>query len=172
MSDTAAATPTAGEKVAAPRSLGSLKYPAVLGQIVSVLMRTPQHRQSFLSDLDWLVLPAIATNQYALNEVTDNSTGATLPVAVALWAMVSEEVDQRLSSSAAPHVRLKAAEWNSGTIPWLVEAAGEPRATGAIIRALLERRFASTGLKSIGRDDQGRTVVRVLKSPETSAATG
>jgi hemolysin-activating ACP:hemolysin acyltransferase len=170
MSDTAAMTAPADQGKAARRAVRSLKYAATLGQIVSVMMRTPQHRQTFLADLDWLVLPAIATNQYALNEVTDDATGATLPVAVALWASVSEEVDRRLSANPTGQIRLKAEEWNSGTIPWLVEAVGEPRATGALLKAILERRFAATGLKSIGRDDQGRTVVRVLKSSEAAAA--
>jgi hemolysin-activating ACP:hemolysin acyltransferase len=156
-----AANPAAGLK----RSIASYKYAALIGQVVTVMMRTPQHRQTFLADLEWLVFPAIANNQYALSEATDRETGASLPVAVALWALVSEEVDRRLTTTQTPPIRLKAEEWNSGSIPWLVEAVGEPRATAALLKALLEQRFGATGLKTIGRDQDGRQLVRTLKLP-------
>ena len=41
---------------------------ATLGEIVSVLMRSPQHRHVFLADLEVSVLPALATGQFALAE--------------------------------------------------------------------------------------------------------
>ena len=62
----------------------NLRLSATFGQIVSVLMRTPQHRYAFLSDLEWLVLPAVATGQFSLAEAQDKTSGLSAPVAVAV----------------------------------------------------------------------------------------
>jgi hemolysin-activating ACP:hemolysin acyltransferase len=140
-----------------------LKFSATLGQIVLVLMRTRQHKYSFLSDLEWLVVPAIATSQFMVAEHRDSSTGLSLPSAVALWAMVSKDVDGRLSSSPSQPVRLKPEEWVSGTIPWLVEAAGDPRAVGSLLRTLIDKRFPIDGIKTIGRSPDGTAGVRTLR---------
>lgn len=143
--------------------LMALKYAATLGQISLILMRTPQHRHTFLSDLEWLVMPAIATNQFMTADHRDNATGIIVPLAVVLWARVSEDVNARLSGHPEQRVRLKPEEWASGTIPWLVEAAGEPRAIGKLIRDLLERRFPDSDVKTIGRAADGKPCVRLLR---------
>jgi hemolysin-activating ACP:hemolysin acyltransferase len=83
------------------RPMAAIKFEARLGQIALVLMRTRQHRYSFLGDLEWLVLPAIATNQFMVAEHRDSAIGISIPAAVVLWAQVSNEVDARLSGGQA-----------------------------------------------------------------------
>ena len=150
--------------------LSAFKFVATLGQIPVVLMRTPQHRHTFLSDLEWLVMPAIATNQFMTADHRDSKTGITVPLAIVLWACVSEEVDTRLSSYPEQRVRLKPEEWASGTIPWLVEAAGEPHAIGRLMRDLLERRFPDKDIKTIGRSADGKPCVRLLRKEAPGSA--
>src|SRR5689334_8207746 len=75
---------------AAPASLASLKFAATVGQIALVLMRSRQHRHSFLSDFETLVMPAVTTSQLMLAEGRDAATGLVLPSAVVLYAQVSE----------------------------------------------------------------------------------
>jgi cytolysin-activating lysine-acyltransferase len=150
--------------------LSALKFVATLGQITVILMRTPQHRHTFLSDLEWLVMPAIATNQFMTADHRDSKTGITVPLAVVLWACVSEDVDTRLSSHPEQRVRLKPEEWASGTIPWLVEAAGEPQAIGRLMRDLLERRFPDKDIKTIGRSADGNPCVRLLRKEAPGSA--
>jgi hemolysin-activating ACP:hemolysin acyltransferase len=72
---------------------------------VLTLMRTRQHRHSFLGNLEWLELPAIATNRFMVAEHRDSATGISLPAAVVLWAQVSDEVDARLSRSPEQRIR-------------------------------------------------------------------
>jgi hemolysin-activating ACP:hemolysin acyltransferase len=150
-----------GPKTVPP--VAALKFAATLGQIVLVLMRTRQHRLSYLSDLEWLVMPAIATNQFMVAEHRDSNTGLSVPSAVAVWAMVSKEVDARLSGEPVRPIRLRPEEWVSGTIPWLVEAAGDSRAVGDLLRTLIDKRFPVDGIKTIGRSPDGTPGVRVLR---------
>jgi hemolysin-activating ACP:hemolysin acyltransferase len=150
--------------------LSALKRAATLGHITVILMRTPQHRHAFLSDLEWLVMPAIANNQLMMTDHRDGKTGVTVPLAVVLWACVSEEVDTRLSSHPEQRVRLKPEEWASGTIPWLVEAAGEPHAIGLLMRELIDRRFPDKDIKTIGRSADGKPCVRLLRKEAPGSA--
>jgi cytolysin-activating lysine-acyltransferase len=85
-----------------------------LGKIVTILMRSPQHKQHSLADLEWLVLPAVLSGQFRVAQA--QQSGIAVPVGVALWASVSTAVDQRLSDLSAPW-RLQPDEWRSGDIP-------------------------------------------------------
>lgn len=143
--------------------VAALKFSATLGQIALVLMRSRQHKYSFLSDLEWLVMPAIATNQFMIAEQPDSGSGLSLPVAVAMWSTVSNDVDARISGNPRLPIRLKPEEWTSGPIPWLMEAVGDPRAVGGLVRTLVERRFPVDGIKTIGRSPEGAPTVRILK---------
>lgn len=44
--------------------------------------------------------------------------GPNAPAAVAFWAMVAEETEQRLEAGAH---KLRADEWKGGDRPWLIE---------------------------------------------------
>jgi hemolysin-activating ACP:hemolysin acyltransferase len=146
-----------------PGPLAAIKFTSTFGRIVLVLMRTRQHRHSFLGDLEWLVMPAVTNSQFMLAEHRDGSTGLTMPLATVLWAQVSEEVDARLCANPDQRVRLKPEEWASGTIPWLIEAAGETHAVGTLLRKLIDERFPATGVKSIGQSADGTAKVRLLR---------
>ncbi|MBD1546355.1 toxin-activating lysine-acyltransferase [Roseibium aggregatum] len=104
---------------------------AGFGEVVGLLMRDPKCRHLSLADLEWLVLPALAANQMmsARGKVKDkagNEAGLTVPLALVLWAKVSEEVDQKLEAQkkAGAPLRLAPGDWTSGDIPWLVLSLG------------------------------------------------
>jgi cytolysin-activating lysine-acyltransferase len=63
---------------------------------------------------EWLTAPAMALRQFRLFHDTKK------PVAVALWAFVSDEVDKELS---AGRQRLRLTEWKSGNNIWLMDIA-------------------------------------------------
>jgi len=151
------------------RELGALQFSATLGQIVVQLMRMPHHRHTFLADLEWLVLPAIATNQFAIHAAPGTANNLNGPAAAVLFASVSAEVDQRLTANPAPRVRLKPEEWASGPIPWLVDVAGDPRTANAIVMGLLEQRFKATGLKTYARGPDGKSGISVLRAGDKKA---
>jgi RTX toxin acyltransferase family len=73
---------------------------ASFGDIVGLMLQAPQFKHMSLTDLEWLVLPGLATGQFMVMEAVDRSTGATGPLAAALWARVSEEIEQRMVEGA------------------------------------------------------------------------
>lgn len=131
-----------------------------LGQIVSVLMRSSQHRARPLADLEWLVLPAILGGQYRVAQA--QQSGVAVPVGVALWASVSTAVDQRLSDLSVPW-RLQPEEWRSGDIPWLVELVADPATQQALLKHLGETVFKGRGVKMRARDADGKAQIGTFR---------
>lgn len=84
----------------------------VLGEVTWLLTQSPVHKQLFISDLEWFVMPAVLLEQFRIFH------GEQHPVGVALWARVSEDTDARLRSGA---FKLRPDEWKGGDIPWLIE---------------------------------------------------
>ncbi len=131
-----------------------------LGQIVTVLMRSPQHKQHPLADLEWLVLPAVLSGQCRV--VQAQQSGIPVPVGVALWASVSTAVDQRLSDLSAPW-RLQPGEWRSGDIPWLVELVADAPTQQVLLKHLGETVFKGRAIKMRLRGADGKMQVGTLK---------
>lgn len=113
----ASATSSNIESVGTPVGAGSSPSPTpitggtALGHAVWLMMKMPNYRHVFLSDLEWMLLPPILLNQYRLF----NADGKV--VAFAAWAYLSEAVEKRLQE-AEP--RLAPAEWKSGDRLWLI----------------------------------------------------
>lgn len=131
------------------------------GQMVTVLMRSPKYKFAFLAELEWLVAPAAALRQFVIAERGDPKTGFKTPIGFVTWATVSEAVDQRLEAGSGSG-RLKPNEWASGSIPWLVDAVGEPRAVAKSLRQLIDTRFSKSGLKTFDVDRGGQRAVKWL----------
>jgi hemolysin-activating ACP:hemolysin acyltransferase len=133
-----------------------------LTQIIGVLMRSQHFRQYTLGDLEWLVIPPVMAGQYRIGEVKTKKEGATLPVAVLLWAKVSPEVDERLTQSDSPTLRLRPEDWTSGDILWLTHAAGEPRFVRHLLKQISETAFKGLAVKTRARGEDGKVVVQLL----------
>ena len=84
----------------------------VLGEITWLLSQSPLHKQLFISDLEWFVMPPLMLEQFRI------FYGPSTPAAVAMWAFVSDEIEQRLMDGAS---RLRPDEWKSGDHLWLME---------------------------------------------------
>jgi cytolysin-activating lysine-acyltransferase len=123
-----------------PRAIRQIDV--TLGQIVTILMRSAQHKQRPLADLEWLVLPAVISGQCRVAQA--QQSGIVVPVRVALWANVSTDVDQRLSDLSAPW-RLQPDEWRSGEIPWLLELVADSSTQQALLKHLGETVFKGRG---------------------------
>jgi hemolysin-activating ACP:hemolysin acyltransferase len=131
-----------------------------LGQIVTILMRSPQHKERPLADLEWLILPAILSGQCRVAQA--QQSGIAVPVGVALWASVSSAVDQRLSDLSGPW-RLEPDEWRSGDIPWLAELVADTPTQQALLKHLGETVFKGRGIKMRVRDADGKTQIGTFK---------
>ena len=114
-----------------------------LGAVTAILMRSPEHRDATLRDLEALVMPPLGLDQVAIAEARDAKTGAVAPVAMALWALVSDEVDRRLADPTLERPRLTPADWNGGTVPWIIAVAGQKTAAARLLEQLVKTRFTA-----------------------------
>jgi hemolysin-activating ACP:hemolysin acyltransferase len=124
-------------------------------------MNSQRYRHCFLSELEWLLVPAVATGQFLVSHGRDKASGLSVPTAAVLWASVSAEVDKRLAASGgAP--RLKPSEWRSGNIPWLMDVIGDQASGASLVKRLAEGGAGKGGLRCMDRLPDGRAIVRVL----------
>jgi hemolysin-activating ACP:hemolysin acyltransferase len=96
--------------------------------------------------------------------------GFSVPIGVALWASVSDEVDQRLAASLDHPMRVRPDEWKSGDHLRLIEAAGSPKIVNALVERLQSTAFAGRAFKLRTVGEGGRLVVRSLAPKAASAA--
>jgi hemolysin-activating ACP:hemolysin acyltransferase len=145
------------------RAAVALRLSAAFAQIITVLIRSAQHRHLALADLEWLVFPPLTTGQFAVANVQAKQANASGPAALALWASVSPEVDKKLCENLTGPMRLRPDEWKSGDIVWLIEAVGDPR----VLPGLLKQLQASGPLKGREvkmrvRGEDGKPAIRAL----------
>jgi hemolysin-activating ACP:hemolysin acyltransferase len=95
-----------------------------LGSIVALLSRAEGYRDMNLKDLEWLVMPALATGQYMIAETKPSETTRGGVAAVLLWASVSPDVDQGIKAAGHVPPRLTHVEWTSGPLKAVVVAVG------------------------------------------------
>ncbi|NOT72075.1 MAG: toxin-activating lysine-acyltransferase [Hyphomicrobium sp.] len=139
-----------------------VQFALAFTRIVMVLMRSQPYRQTALADLEALVLPPVMTGQFAFPDAQVN--GQAVPVAVALWAFVSPEVDQRLSQNFDAPIRLAPHEWRSGDTLWLVDAIGDARALPQLLASLQQTAFKGRDAKMTTVSASGARVVQILKA--------
>jgi cytolysin-activating lysine-acyltransferase len=100
---------------ARPQGVPGAKPPTLselLGEITFMLSTSPAHRLMFLADLNWLVVPPVRLNQFRLVRKAGRA------IAYVSWALVNEEVEQRLTAGAK---RLKPDEWQCGDTPFIID---------------------------------------------------
>jgi cytolysin-activating lysine-acyltransferase len=107
---TVVAAEALGDGAEAGAEPAAAPQPNVFASAVWLLMAAPQYRHLFLQELSWRLVPPLMLRQFRLFQ-KDNK-----PVALATWAMLSEEVAERVTEDdkMRPDFRLTAAEWRSG----------------------------------------------------------
>ena len=153
------------------QALGPTFRAAALGEIMSVFLQSPVHRSVTLGALSRMVLPPFLTKQYVLARAkSEQGDYPPTPVGVALWARVSDEVDQRLTAEPGKPIELRPDEWRSGENCWLVEVAAAPKVAQSMVRDLMKRLPDGQPLKAkvIGQD--GKRRIKVFEAADL--ATG
>ena len=108
------------------------------GKIVMAMMGLPRYRHQTLADLQPLVLEPLIRDRIAIAQPKGNNHTALVDiVGFAIWASVSDEVDlkirEQIKTGTFP-IRLKAEDWNSGPVNWLLDViAPDRKATGQVI---------------------------------------
>ena len=142
-------------------------------QVVAVLMRDPVSGTSgspiwsgSCCPPSWPVNSGSVTRAGRPRRAKPQRGGVAVPVAVALWARVSPQVDKALSENLDKQVRLRPNEWTSGDNVWLMAMAGHPRAVRPFLKQLTETRVQGPPRESAPArarrqsDDQGRGSIR------------
>jgi hemolysin-activating ACP:hemolysin acyltransferase len=168
--DANAATGAVSEE-ARRRAAAAVRHSLAFAQIVSILMHSPRYRHYTLGDLEWLVLPPLLTGQCSVAEAKSKENGASVPVAVALWASVSPEVDRRLAENLNTPIRLRPDEWRSGDILWLIDAVGDRRVVPGLLKQLADNTLKGREIKVRGRGEGGKVEVKNLQTTLQQAAT-
>lgn len=134
----------------------------VLGEITWLLTQSPVHKQLFIGDLEWFAMPAILLEQFRISygpkPAGAPENAAPTPAAVALWAFVTPETDERLEGGAH---KLRPDEWKAGEQPWLIELIAPFGAQDEILRDLASNVFKERPFKFhvTGKDGQRRVVL-------------
>lgn len=105
------------------------RLPAI-GYITWLCSQSQGHKQLFIQDIEWRLLPPVILGQYKLR-IDDKAGG--LPIAYASWAFLSEEVE---SSYRAAH-KLRPGDWRSGDRLWLVDCIAPFGDAAALLEELL-----------------------------------
>ena len=147
----------------------SKQLETMLGKIVGLLMRSQNYRNYKLADLEWLILPALASNQISLAQAQKQESGQPIPIGLATWAKVSEEVDKKLSENLENPIRLQPNEWRSGEIYWLIDAVGTPAVVQGLIKGLRQSALKDKTFKMRVITKDGQRTVRTVTPGDENA---
>jgi cytolysin-activating lysine-acyltransferase len=87
------------------RNLPPPTFASRLGEMVWLLSQSPAHRHLTIGDLEWMLMPPLLLEQYKIYYESAQ------PAALALWAYLNPEDEQRLLSGVN---RLKPEAWCGG----------------------------------------------------------
>ncbi|MEZ5852917.1 MAG: toxin-activating lysine-acyltransferase [Hyphomicrobiaceae bacterium] len=141
-----------------------------LGKVMAILLRSPQHRNFTLGDVDSRIVPALQRGQFAIAEANPAANPAgggntAMPVGLVLWAEVSQAVSERLAATPEKPIVLAADEWRSGDNVWIVEAAGSREVIAALLGRLQSANFKGRALHMRVRNREGRAAIATFNTP-------
>ncbi len=139
----------AGAGTAPPQPASPLE---VIGPVVGLMMQSLAHKYVFVSDLEWMVVPALAARQFRLYRRDGRA------VAYASWALVDEHREQRLK---AGQVRLAPQEWRCGDRVWLYDIVAPFGGADDIIRDIRENVFPDRPVRTVQISADGKDRVTV-----------
>lgn len=154
--------PALSPEEAQQRAAQSHRMAAAFGEIVSVLMRSPAYRNATLAQIERLVVPAVLTGQFSLAEAQSKESGFMAPVGVVLWATVDAEAEAVLSTAPDAYQQLTPQQWRSGNVVWLIDAVGDSRVIGAMLKHLHQGAWNGQIVKAHMKGPDGLSAVRTL----------
>lgn len=127
----------------------------ILGEISWLVSQSARHAQFRVSDLGWLVMPAIPLRQFHIFRDGDR------PVGVALWAFPPATAEEMLGSGPlSPASRFPGDAWRGGERLWLVDlvapfATDENHQLPLMIGDLMAGPFRGREFRMLAFDRQG-----------------
>ena len=124
----------------------------LLGAISWLMMQQASTKYTFLSDLEWRIMPSLLLDQAKLY-VRDE-----MPLAYVSWAKLSADVAMRYR--AAPH-RLLPADWRTGDQIWLIDVFTPFGGATELLQDIREKVFPGQEVCQLGPLEDG--VAKVIK---------
>lgn len=127
---------------------------STIGAISLLAIKSQSHKYLFISDLEWLVIPAVAQKQFTLIRNSKNE-----PIAFISWAKVSEDVEKRLLSGS---IKLQPKDWNSGDKSYVIDVISPFAPIKEILKQLPETSFKKDQIKILRPKKEGKGFEGVL----------
>lgn len=137
---------------------------SIFGSISWLMLQSPAHRHLFISDYEWLIIPALKLKQFKV--IRNKNT----PIAYISWAYINEETENRIKQGTpklAPH------EWNNGSRLWIIDIIAPFGGGLQILQKLQEIDFNDKQVnllrpKRNGKGMEGVELKDVLKEAENT----
>ena len=162
----AAGQPPMPPEAARKAAEASEQRAAAFGRIMAIMSASNRHNKLTLRELNTYVTPAIALGQFAIVGAQQQQGGPMAVAAVVWWALVSPEVDKRLSESTSEFLHVEGKDWKSGSQPWIIDTVGDPKIVGELLKKLSEGTFKATPAKIRAAMPDGRMAVGFIKAKE------
>lgn len=127
----------------------------IFGSISWLMLQSQAHRYLFISDYEWLIMPALQLKQFKIVR-QDN-----VPIAYISWAFINEESENRIkqgSPKLAPH------EWNKGDRLWIIDIIAPFGGGLQIMQKLAETDFKDKQVNLLRPRKDGKGMEGVLLS--------
>ncbi len=141
----AAAAPA---QVAASTASARTSRAEILGDVAWLMIQSAHHRNLFVSDLEWMLLPPIMVGQFRLVRQGPK------PLAFVSWALFSEAAEKAYSAGNA---RLRPPDWTSGDRPWIIELVSPFAPAKALMARIKKDVFPDQPLKVLTRAPDGKS---------------
>lgn len=119
------------------------------GHAIWLMTHSPIHKHLFMTDADWLVLPAISLEQYKL------WTREGRPYGFASWAFLGPDAEARIKQGIR---RIMPIDWKSGDALWLIDFIA-PFGGQQEMLAELRQHLGGRPLKSLQPGPDGKLAV-------------
>jgi cytolysin-activating lysine-acyltransferase len=125
-----------------------MKFSSAFGDVVGLLMRSPQLKRCPIEELEWLLLPAIQTLNYSIAKARTPERVLPMPVGAVVWAAVCDTVDARMTENFKVLKDLSPQDWKGGNNIWLILAEGHPSVIQSMLANLARNRFKGHKIKT------------------------
>ena len=128
-----------------PKGINAIE--SILGSVSWLMTRSPFHKHLFITDLEWLVMPAVALKQMRIFR------NKKMPIAYISWAYISEEVEKRLLSGS---VKLAPNDWKSGDKIWIIDHVAPFGGGHQFLKIIQEQVFKDKEVNLLRPKKQGK----------------
>lgn len=132
---------------------------AALGELTSLLIRSPELSQYRIADMDWLVVPAFVNRQFLIVRAPTPAEPIPMPSGALLWASLSSELDTLFRQNPGQRYQLTREQRTSGDCIWITDLVGDPRVWSTALDHLRTTAFKGRKVSMARKADDGTTSV-------------